>query len=1122
MADTAKQLADAEKNHGRLKKLGTREATKEFGSYPKYIDALRETRLKLNDAKADHEDSASSKAKEPEEKSEPVEEKPASKDKEPWEMTKAERGTPNGHQSSHRGAFKTKKDAEAKLAEILEGLDKSPHTKAILDQFGMNSSNTYQVVKSKILSNRWTIAQTHYHEIAHAIQLGKSVPAEVLADYPNLVKKLEDKVEEKPDTPPKEPVAAETGAKGKDDKWAAIQVEPMTSEEASSHLEYLLKAPQKGTMKPLVVFGTKMEESAFRRGYDIGRKSPYEPLPEYQTPYDSKDKKYRDAQRRGWSYGAHAAWKIENPNENKTVSAAAVEADGIKLPEGYIKGSGSYAPYVREQSAPLKPKPDTPPKEPVAEVKEMKEKPEQQKPDLADITPEQDVQIRSEHKKLDKLNDLARDSEPGSLERKAYKEQKRVLDDLLKEAGLNPLPRGQERKQPNRTPPVQKYTVDGGPSSLRQIGVNRSKEERAQKVQAKINQAQANPIEKDNKFPDTSAANLQTGDGGTPTTNPVTGKGADLPGDQKAGGKVPLLKKDLNKVQIGEIYEAKEDYDEALKNLRAVNKGDKLERKKQYDIYIGARKNLSDLRVKFGREALPRTGPINELGKHDGLDEDMIKGVEEHRKAQEEQTASRKPADQVKPAVVPTPAVPIPAAETAPVPPATPTIAPTIPAPAPQRIEQTVTPPRIESIVGSKSPLPQTQPQPQTQAPAPVAPAATVPAPAPQTALPAEAAPTPQPQIQPAPAGAAPVVPTTPPAPAETAPVAPAPWFPLGPGKGQVTWPPQPTAGVAPAPAPSGRGSQAASQAAAASRAKPVNQGQFAPSNPQPQPQIQAPVPVAPATPAPVAPAKATPVPQPVPSAPAPAPPGKQPAPAPAPAQPSQQPAPGQPQQKPGTPQPKPPFNPFQRTEPTPTQPQPKPPFNPFQRIENKVAPRTSRPKQQPETQTQPQPQQQQPKPAPQQPGAKTQPVPVPVPAAPGKPQQEVPLQPMSRSEKVKRALASVSQGIGRAATSASQGIGRAATSASQSVQRVATHGITKAVLAHLGVAALHGINYHKAIKNLGPKQPRKFNPGWHGFTTPVGKPEDEAKADEQQKAAPEPKEAAEPKTSGKWERRDR
>ena len=198
MADTAKQLADAEKNHNRLKKLGTTEATKEFGTYPKYIDALKETRLKLNDAKADHEDSLSGETKGTEKK--PKEEK--EKAKEPWEMTKAERGTPDANHAS-RGVFKTKKDAEANLAELMGKLNKSPETKAILDQFGMDSSNTYQVVKSKKLSNRWGIAATHHHEIANAIKSGKSVPAEVLADYPNLVKKpVKEKVEEKPVTPP--------------------------------------------------------------------------------------------------------------------------------------------------------------------------------------------------------------------------------------------------------------------------------------------------------------------------------------------------------------------------------------------------------------------------------------------------------------------------------------------------------------------------------------------------------------------------------------------------------------------------------------------------------------------------------------------------------------------------------------------------------------------------------------------------------------------------------------------------------------------------------------------------------------------------------------------------------
>ena len=111
---------------------------------------------------------------------------------------KAERGTPDANHAS-RGVFKTKKDAEANLAELMGKLNKSPETKAILDQFGMDSSNTYQVVKSKKLSNRWGIAATHHHEIANAIKSGKSVPAEVLADYPDLVKKpVKEKVEEKP------------------------------------------------------------------------------------------------------------------------------------------------------------------------------------------------------------------------------------------------------------------------------------------------------------------------------------------------------------------------------------------------------------------------------------------------------------------------------------------------------------------------------------------------------------------------------------------------------------------------------------------------------------------------------------------------------------------------------------------------------------------------------------------------------------------------------------------------------------------------------------------------------------------------------------------------------------
>ena len=1283
MADTAKQLADAEKNHNRLKKLGTKEATKEFGSYPKYIEALKETSLKLNDAKADHEDSASGEAKEP------------TKAKEPWEMTKAERGTPDANHAS-RGVFKTKKDAEANLAELMGKLNKSPQTKAILDQFGMDSSNTYQVVKSKKLSNRWGIAATHHHEIANAIQLGKSVPAEVLADYPDLVKKPEKKPE------------------AKKEKVEEKEPSEMTPEEASRKLDVLLRAPQKETGKPRVSFATKTEEEAFRRGFQQGSKTPHGDPPLRRAGMSHpKDIKYFDAQREGWSHGAMAGREIEklrnDINENKTVSATAVDTYDIKLPEGYIKGGGSY---VREQSAPLKPepveekpkpaaetgakgkqveaaihkatglplnengtvtvwhhtsaskagairktgllvsdaepdvyvtthqKPDTgygdtavaisvnpeklqlddefpngrrdysiktgkpggsiavsvdkpatppedkpdkaafkktdtaytemqeakkeyldldnlseaegidkfgsydeyadalkdaeskakktrtaherhiipartpdkvaatPPKEPVAEVKEMKKKPKQQEFDLTDtpkakeekpveaevkekpkeekgiqLLPKEAKELYAIQAELKERMVRARGKEPDSPERKAVEEKEKEKSDKMVELGFSKPPKAQTRggvgvlkerivplpphgviQEDGSVVPYQtrKPVQEGVTTASRAAEKKTAREALATQVKPKELPVVPSPVtpEKDLKAGEATGSK----DAKTSATDQKTGDGVPPP-EKATEPETELAPLTVN--QSNQIYTASARADNSLEALNNLPNRHP-DREEFYQRYIEDRNMLSDALVAADRDPLPKTGNLKVLKQDHGLPKEMLQGAEEHRKAQEA----------AHPPVVPAPVASVPAA---PVPPVTPTVAPTVPAPAPvQRIEPTVTPPRIESIVGSKSPLPQTQPQPQaqvpapvapvvpaappapqTQAPAPVAPAATVPAPAPQTALPAEAAPTPQPQVQPAPAGAAPVVPATPPAPAGAAPVAPAPWFPLGPGKGQVTWPPQPTAGVAPAPvAPSGRGSQAASQAAAASGAKPVDQGQFAPSKPQPQQQPEAPAP-APWFPfgqgngqAPWPPQNDQAIPAPVP-----------------------QPVP-------------------------PAQPKPKPPFNPFQRIEDKVAPRTSRPKKQPETQ--PQPQQ-------QQPGTKTQPVPVPVPV-PGKPQQQgVPQQPMSRLEKVKKALASVGQGIGQAATNASQ-----------SVQRAATHGITKAVLAHLGVAALHGINYHKAIKNLGPKQPRKFNPGWHGFTTPVGKPEDEAKAAEQQKAAPEPKEAAEPKTSGKWERRDR
>jgi len=1213
MSTKEKRIKEAEENYEKLKKLGS----VKFDTYAEYTKALNNSREEVDeaksdhgsmaklvarakrdwndnpfDSKADHEDSASDEAKEPEAKKgkvkepekkpepEKVEEKPveqmtpeqsAAKEKlrrtDGWKLhlnvsedandpltqaisknltalgVKHKVGRSSGQAGKGMTIYVGSKDAARAIAARLEKEHTLPAginlpedvrwSQGVNARFDISSRNSdfhqYGVGGTPVfhedVKNVWP--PNLGFTAANASKADRAL-VKLYGSFYTGSSAAEPAPEVEPATPPKATPAAETGAK---EKPASAQT---TYDEAKSRLDAIGNGP----LKP------RSEKKWFGSGGREGAN------PSAVAQYDADVKAYNSYRAK---YSKLKTAEVDASNK------LFHEEQAVKKPEDKVEE---------------KPKPATPPKEPVAEVKEMKEKPKQQNLDFTDppkakeekpveakkedapkekakgdITPEQDEKIRSEHKKLDKLMDRARASgrDPGDM--KAVKEQKKVVDTLLVEANLDPLAKSQEGVLQNRVRPLPKYTVNGGASSLRQVGVNRAKEEREKKasdrmakVEANIKEAQANRTKEDKEFAETSAANLKTGDGGTRTTNPVTGKGGDSPTDQKTGGGKPKEEKDpepkkvlapLTPDQSKPIYEASTSADNSLQALNNLPNGHP-DREAFFQRYVDHRNILSKLLKAADRDPLLKTGKLKDLKQDHGLPKDLLQGAGEHRKAQEEEKASREAADQAKaeemddgrefslgknPDPDPNPA--------AGVPPKAPT----------QRIEPTFTKPRIESMVGSTSPLPQTQPQPQAKAPVsvfgidddyfgpdlgdynfdreaksrfdadlaadPIVPAPAAPTPQPQV-QPAPAAPTPQPQVQPAPAGAAPV--------------APAPWFPLGQGNGQVTWPPQPAAGVAP-PAPSGRGSQAANQAAAASGAKPVDQGQFAPSNPQPQQQPKTPAPWFPLgqgnDQAPWPPQNDQTIPAPVPQpqnqapTPAPAPPGTKPQPAPTPTQPQQQqpqkpgtpqpkppfnpfqrtePAPTQPkpqpQQKPGTPQPKPPFNPFERIEPTPAQPKPKPPFNPFERIENKVAPRTSRPKQQP----------------------KTQPQPVPVPAAPAPVQQ----QPMSRLEKVKRALASVGQGIGAAAASASQ-----------SVQRVATHGVTKAALAHLGVAALHGINYPKAIKNLGEKVKTRWNPGWHGFTSPIEKPK-RGEAPEQQEAPVEPKEAAEPKTSGKWERKDR
>ena len=1108
-------------------------------------------RNRYYDSKTEYEDFLSRKAKVTEKKPEVEKEKP--KAKEPWEISEREYGEQERQISltSLREDLRKAKSGEEKPNVFLNGAK----SKAALIRTIEKDIEDAKYTKPERYSGK------HLGFINKAIREGKDVPQANLDRYdiktekPAESAKEPEKVEEKPKptaaTPSKEPVAAETGAKGK-------------QAEAAIHKATGLPLNENGTVTVWHHTSASKAGAIRKTGLLVSDAEP----DVYVTTHQKPDTGYGD-----------------------TAVAIGVNPEKLQLDDEFPNGRRDYSIKTGKPGGSIAvsvDKPATPPKEPVAEVKEMKEKPKQKEFDLTDtpkakeekpveaevedapkgkkrvqLFPKEAKELYALQEELKGLMDKARKGGklPGDM--KAVKDKEDEKSALLVKLGFKKPPKAQERGGEGllkgRIVPLDDHDVihEGGrvePYQTRKqavIGVNpasRKAEKDAAAAALKAAQTPA-PKVKDKEFADTAATNLVTDGKGTPTTNAVTG-GKDLPGDQKAGGGVPAQapapKPEKPEPVLTEnlqhyIYTASASLDNSMQALNNLPNRHP-DRKEFFDRAMDHRHILSKLLEKAGYDHLGPIGKTKLFGQDHGLPQELVKGAGEFRKVQEEektQTTAREEASKAaQPPVTPDPSPFVIAAGTAPVPPATPTVVPPAPAPAPvapQRIESTVTPPRIESIVGSTSPLPQTQP-----------------------------------------AGAAPV--------------APAPWFPFGQGDGQAPWlphggqtasppvpqtqpapvapTPAPVPQPAPTPAPSGRGSQAASQAAAASGAKPIDHGRFAATTQT----IQAPPTVVNPSRTTVKPtASADPKKKIVDpyaqnvettSGPAPGPfasKAQLATPVPQKLKPAVQTSEGKrapyPQNVETTSSlvPRPFASETELASPAPEKLKPaidaglkpdvkqgipvpppkkkgliakvagkiglggKPPVPPptaYPVPENKpiigaqgrgesplVVPKTGQPKpaQQPGAQPQQQPRPQQP----QQAGQK-QPV-------PGKPQQEVPLLPMSRYEKVKRALASTGQGIGRAATSASQ-----------SVQRVATHGITKAVLAHLGVAALHGINYPKAIKNLGPKQPRKFNPGWHGFTTPVGKPEDEAKAAEQQKAAPEPKEAAEPKTSGKWERRDR
>lgn len=107
-------------------------------------------------------------------------------EKQPWEMTRESRGHIDPDLSN--GVFKTKRGAVERLNGMVDVIENSPQSMAILDDFGMSPHDVYQVSKHSKY-NSWGISRTHQHDVAFALSKGKPVPPEVLADYPDLAAK---------------------------------------------------------------------------------------------------------------------------------------------------------------------------------------------------------------------------------------------------------------------------------------------------------------------------------------------------------------------------------------------------------------------------------------------------------------------------------------------------------------------------------------------------------------------------------------------------------------------------------------------------------------------------------------------------------------------------------------------------------------------------------------------------------------------------------------------------------------------------------------------------------------------------------------------------------------------
>lgn len=102
---------------------------------------------------------------------------------------------------------------------------------------------------------------------------------------------------------------------------------------------------------------------------------------------------------------------------------------------------------------------------------------------------------------------------------------------------------------------------------------------------------------------------------------------------------------------------------------------------------------------------------------------------------------------------------------------------------------------------------------------------------------------------------------------------------------------------------------------------------------------------------------------------------------------------------------------------------------------------------------------------------------------------------------KVSGGFKKVAAPIGKGIKSSAGGVAKGAKNFGSAVKQAATSptskkiaggalGVGQAAAVHLGMAAMHGVDYPQRMHEYAMRGPREFKPGWHGFTTPVERTE--------------------------------